>query len=107
MSKLSELATYLADTRKTFDLFERGEVAYKCGVTEMTVRNFESGATVNTTVLVYYLKRVFEFYQNGGRYEQSDEYADLIDTDPAEAEALRHCYSMQGLAEAINIFKGE
>ena len=56
---MKEFAITLADIRKEGGwmeepAFEIPEVAYKCGVTEQTVRNFEDGTSINPIVLLYY-----------------------------------------------------
>ena len=61
---MKELAIELGNRRKngghlTAPAFEISEVAYRCGVTEQTVRNFEDGTSVNPIVLLYYCNWVY------------------------------------------------
>lgn len=107
MNKLSEFAKYLADTRKTFNLFNLSEASFNCKVSEMTVRNFEDGKTINPVVLMFYILKVNEFYEAGGNYMMSEEFEELIETEPAEANALCSCYCKETFKQMFNIFKGE
>lgn len=64
---MKDLAIELGNRRKdggdlTVPAFEISEVAYKCGVTEQTVRNFEDGTSVNPIVLLYYCSWIYEPY---------------------------------------------
>ena len=66
---MKELAIELGNRRKeggclNEPAFEIPEVAYKCGVTEQTVRNFEDGTSINPIVLLYYCRRIYEPCQN-------------------------------------------
>lgn len=102
---MNELVNYLVEMRKTFDMFSITEAASICGVTEMTVRNFESGKTVNPTVLLYYIARAEEAYDNhicygwGASYEESRE---LMKTEPQEYAVYANMFTRKALHECMS-----
>lgn len=99
-----DLVNYLVEMRKTFRMFTITEAASICGVTEMTVRNFESGATVNPRVLLYYLTRAEEAYDKhlcygcGASYDESRE---LLRTEPQEYALYATMFTRKALHECM------
>lgn len=95
---MKELIEYMVDVRKTFKLFTLNEAAASCGVTEMTVRNFENGKTVNPVVFMYYIAVVDDAYTRGHlRYGQgatAEEAENLQATEPQEYTLYRCKYSI-------------
>ena len=106
-----DLVNYLVEMRKTFKMFTVTEAASICGVTEMTVRNFESGATVNPRVRLYYLTRAEEAYDEhlcygcGASYDESRE---LLRTEPQEYALYATMFTRKALHECMSTaFKKE
>lgn len=106
-----DLVNYLVEMRKTFKMFTVTEAASICGVTEMTVRNFESGATVNPRVMLYYLTRAEEAYDGhlcygcGASYDESRE---LLRTEPQEYALYATMFTRKALHECMSAaFKKE
>lgn len=58
MMRYNAIANSLVTYRDTFQMFTIQEAARDCGVTEMTVRNFESGKSINFHLFCYYLNNV-------------------------------------------------
>ena len=101
---MEDLVKYLVETRKTLQMFTITEAASACGVTEMTVRNFESGKTVNPKVLLYYITQIEVAYDNhicygwGPTYEES---VDLLHTEPQEYSLYAHMFTRKTLHECM------
>lgn len=58
MMRYNAIVNSLVTYRDTFQMFTIQEAAKDCGVTEMTVRNFESGKSNNFHLFCYYLNNV-------------------------------------------------
>ena len=106
-----DLVNYLVVMRKTFRMFTITEAASVCGVTEMTVRNFESGATVNPRVLLYYITRAEEAYNEHlcyGDGASHEEAAELLRTEPQEYALYATMFTRKALHECMSaVFKKE
>ena len=63
---MRNLAIFLVEVRRSKNLFSIQQAAADIGVTEMCVRSFENGRTVNSKVLYYYLCRCMQI---GGTVE--------------------------------------
>lgn len=99
-----DLVNYLVEMRKTFRMFTITEAASICGVTEMTVRNFESGATVNPRVLLYYLTRAekaFDEHLCYGDGASQEEAAELLRTEPQEYALYATMFTRKALHECM------
>lgn len=99
-----DLVNYLVEMRKTFCMFTITEAASICGVTEMTVRNFESGATINPRVLLYYLTRAEKAYDEHlcyGDGASQEEAAELLRTEPREYALYASMFTRKALHECM------
>lgn len=101
MNTISDLAMYLADVRNEFNLFSLQEASACCQVTEMTIRNFEAGKTVNPKVLVFYLKAVKSAYDNGMQFSNGKSYSELMATEPQEVAVWCEYFTMKTLNSII------
>lgn len=72
---MDALVDSLVKERKRTKEFTITEAAFKCGVSEQTVRNFEKGSCINSTVLLYYLMKLRLL--NGGDYDEEETEFDL------------------------------